>query len=324
MVLNKNSSRSNNGELITFAITAAIFGVISIFSGFILAPVVAALYAGMILVDKTKLKLPSIVFPILILGLNFLIKGKFDIDGIVFIPVAVLLFLLYRSGASKGGAAFWMTVCYTLSVFLILITYGFKNSGATDLSGVVEFYQQTVYSFKNKFIDALMSISQSSQNGEVYYPISYDVANEFFTSLLELFPALIISLSFIFTGITIKLFDGSLMLYSKGFVRDDWKLRIPTPIAVFYLLIIVASLFVTRGFVALTVKWAELVLSLVFAYFGFGLVTSLLGMKKGKGFAYTMVLLAFLLLGGALISILSYIGIYITFVLNGAEKDEES
>ncbi len=324
MISEKVKTKTATKELFTFTVTAVIVGFVSIFAGFIFAPIAAAIYAGMILADKTKLKLPSVVYAIIILAANFLIKGKYDVDGVVFIPVAILLFLLYRFGKSKGTAAFWMTVCYSASVFVILLCYGFKGLTSVQLSGIVEFYQRYLFSLRRELIDALMSIGQNSIDGTVTYPITYDMANELFSSVLQLFPAIIVSLSFIFAGITIKLFDGANALYAKNNQREDWRLRVATPVAIFYILVVVAALFFTSGIGGTTLKWIELVLSLVFAYFGFGLIVNLIGMRRSKGFAYTVIILAFLLLGGAVISILSYIGTYMTIVVNGAEKREES
>jgi len=317
MELNKNEAELRTAPVFVLTVTTVILALIGTFVGYLVSPVTAAIYAALLFADKTRFKLPSIIIPIAFLGFNFLINGKYEIDAVIFIPMALIIFLFYRTRASKGTAVVAVTASYLLFLFLLIALYSVKQTGQFDFQSIVDFYVAWGNEIKATLLD---EISSTEAYATLFTSGYVDLV---FNTVFSMMPALLAVISLLFAGISLKLFRGAVIMTTEDRFAYGWHLRIPTPVCIFFVALAVISFFEINGYIGLALSWLNLLFSALFAHYGAEVVVYEISARKSKRFAILMLVLAFITLPSLAFTLLSYVGVYAMLVVNRAQSDAE-
>lgn len=317
------NNRIERPSIAQLALFTALSGIGCLLLGYLLLPVAAAFYAALLTLENKNGKILSYVIPAVIFIINILFNGFFSLEGIAYVAVGAVLYFTYKSGKSKGEAAFYVSLLIVVMIFISAAFLAFDNVGALRVSSIGEFYSQLYLSLKGDFISVVSAMKSVNADGFTEYTTNATEAEAMFNSAVNMLLPFVILVAFLLCGVTFKLFSGRIFRYSDDKEKIvSWNFGTSNAVAYFYIAVSVFSMLGATGAFGLVITSLDLVFLAVFAYVGFRVVHIMISAKKGPRMATVVIIAAIILLSSFAIQLLSYLGVYFTIMFNKAKKDK--
>lgn len=313
-----------NKKLMMSVIFTAVFGIATVFFGYLVVPLSAAAYATLLIFENKNKRIISYVLPVAIIFLDFAVNwvnGYFSEQSLVYVALGVIIYFCYTKKLNKCDCA--ALLCAATCIFLLLgiVFVVFNQTKSPSLNAFFGFIKGKYYNEKGVFISILTSLTSINEYGVEFFPISREYAELLYHSALCLIPALLSVVSFAISGLALKMFA----LFSKSRisadeVNENWVL-VPSNVFTYaYISVAVLNVFASgTDWFSLTVLNLNWIILPVFAYIGIKFVYYIISSKRSGLFAVLIIILAIMLLGISAITILSYAGVYISILTNKAK-----
>ncbi len=320
------ATTTNKNEIVTLAFLTSLFSIGCILLGYIMLPFASAYYAMLLYVEKPQKRVLSYVLPVLFFVINFVvrgfsIKGLLSLDAIVYVILGIIIYHTYKFDKSKGEGVFYATLLTAVAMVFSLIFLAFNSIGAFGMATLEQYYNSIITPIKNDFINLLTSVITQNELGEYISNVNvYQAKAIFRQTMLMSIPVLIIT-AFSLVGISFKLFTA-LVKRRDGENRKNctWRFRATTPVAIFYIIVSVITLFATQegDMFSLVANMLYMIFFVVFFYIGFNYSVSLIAHKLNRAVATLIVIGAIFILSSFATQLISYVGVYFTFVASKA------
>ncbi len=314
----------------TVAVLTLLFGVGSVFLSYILIPFASAFYAMLLMVEREKKKVFTIVCPVIIGLISFAFYGPFAMEGIIYIVLGILIYRLYTRGASKTFTAVVTTSATLLSFILSLVFLAFMVTKNYSFDAVIEFYRNEIAELRILFSETMDSaLSNLSADSEQF--LIYEInSDEIFNLLLITFIPASVICAFAVSGIALKTFTSLVKHRSDGNSPIfNWNFKVSNLFVYAYIITVLLSMFTadSEGIVAYTILSLYIVFLAVFAYIGIKFTKTLLEKRMGKTPAtfltILIVLTSLLLMIVFVYVVLSFLGVYYTLITNRTSNTSE-
>ena len=314
------NDRINRKKLmLAFTLMTAAAGVLSVFFGEILFPVIAATYAMLLMADTTKNRIRSLLVGIAVtiasVALVFFDVYAFSLPFAAI--AAILIVWLLKRGVSKGEIAVYVTLTVLALTALTLYVTLAKEAGSFAISAVLEYATAQYYELRTEFASVMIE-SLGSAAPELSEYIDEQIVNEAFDAVFSLTPAIAVVSAFFITGLSFKLFSYFAFRFASEPERVVfWRFGTSSIVAYFYVLLFVLSFFAgIDGVFAITVNNLFYIFLPVFAYIGFNFALSLMSRRIGFGVSLLIIVASILLLGILTLELLSIFGVIFTHISN--------
>ena len=314
----------NTSFILPIAILTVVLGLCCIFVSYIALPFAAAFYAALLISENPTKRILSYVIPAAIFLANLAVNSAYSLEGVAYVLVGLVVYFMFKRGASKGECAFWVTVLIFAMFFLSMLLLAAGEVGIMSQNAISQFYAQYISVAKTAFIDFVTSFVTKNEEGLLYFVCNVEEAEILFNQLLlMLIPALAIS-AFLISGITFKVFEATLKRYTSGTDIKRWSFGTSSLLAYTYVILSILDIFTSDsiGVVPVSISVLVSIFAVVYAYLGFKLVYAITSKKRGRVIATIILLFAFLLLSSISVRLLSYIGVYYTIYTNRALSRE--
>ncbi len=309
---------------------AVLFAVVSIFVSDVFVPVSAAFLSVLFLSERRGVRKFSMLSAALLLILNlgsFLLAHftnltVYGISGIQIIFMAFLLFLMFGKNRPKSETVFVLIAACALCYAVSLWFFAADMTGSFSIGGAIEFYKEFIYALKETFVESVNSITSQMPEGALSEIYSEEAAAELADSVIRMLPGIFILVLFATVGIMCKIFSFAVYKVTGNNRIFEWKFFTSNLLAYFYCVLFVIYVIFASG----TGIFATVVINLftvflfVYAYFGFGFLSALLSMRRSRGFAWSVLIVAFIILGVFAALILSFAGVVFTVLYNKHRK----
>ena len=318
--INYNTKKYSK-NMTSIAVLTAIFGIATVFLGYLIVPISAAFYATLLISENKNKRILSYILPVTIVFLDFSlnwVNGFFSEQSIAYVVLGLVLYFCYTKKRSKCECATLLTATTCIFMAIGLVFLGFNEIESPNFAALAELIKGIYYSEKNVFIEYLSSISSTDEFGIEFFAITREYAEELFHTILCIIPAIFVILAFAISGLAIKFFSA----FSKNRIEEDeindkWMFIPSTIFTYVYITLAILSTFASGNDIfTLTVINLNCILLPVFAYVGVKFIYFILSSKRGGFFAIVIIAAAICLLTITAIEILSYIGAYITLATN--------
>ena len=306
-------------KLTMFLLSAGVLasGVFSILFGDILIPLTAAMLASVFTLERKGRRVLSYIIPIFLVLMNVFSLLFFDgftsFFGIFAVAFGVIISLFYSRGMSKSSCVFALTCTCALFTVLSFIYFAMAVTNNYTFSAVAEFV-----SLLRGALDQILKESMEAMLA--YMPDSGEQIAEIFSQMGMVFDSFklvalsfVVILGFVISGVALKFYSFFLFkLSDRGASVFDWKFRLSRIFAYFYIIISLISVFMLslNNLMAVTVLNLYNIFMVVYAYFGFNYATYLLSLRRSRGFAYTVLIIAILVFSSLAVEILSLMGAF--------------
>ncbi len=314
-------------SLTNIAFMTALSALGCVLFGYLFLPMASAFYAALLFYENRGKKILSILIPIVTLLINLLFdvfssSGSYSPEGIAYIFVGLLIYLLCRNGVSKNETVFWGALLIFVFMVLSVLSIALSLKQAEGFTSFWNLYE----SFKAEFSDMLTSLVISDENGRhiaAYNPIEAEIM---LRELIIMILPLSILLSVILTALTLRIFSGIVLKHSGEHSGiNEWIFKPSNPVAYFYVAVAVLSIFAGSGgspfsYVLLSL---DIIFAPIFAYMGASIIHALI-VSHGKSplFAALVIVFACVILYTFSFKLLSFIGVYFTVIANKISKKE--
>ena len=314
--LNVNSSYKR--IMLIFSALTIICGYAFCLLGELLLPFASAFCAALFLFEDPKRRIYSYIVPVLPIAMAIPFKGVYSLLGIEFVIIAILLVLLYVKGVGKAEASAYLVAVTVVFVILSLAFSAVKATDEFSISAICEYYFHAYEGVKKTFVDYITSFSTQLDDGTHVFLLNPSEAEAYFHSLLSLSVALIVGISFLLTGICIKLFCSCTIRTCKNGLLKSFNFFLPGKITTyFYILVAVISIFASGATVFDTVILnLNYIFMLVFGYLGFKNLLAIISLSARRGLLLSLALAALLLFNSTAIQLLSYFGAFTAIGMN--------
>ena len=293
------------------ALAASVLSILAL--GELMIPIAAAALSAIIVLERGRAPVFSIVLPALIIALDVFCRGAMSYLSLEITVLALILALGFIR-TPKSECAFWMTATSVIFTVVSLALSAFAETGTLSLDSFVNFYVGIYEEIEDSFVKAFPEMSAA-------FGISSELADASTASALlramaSMIPSVAIILAFAISGVTIKL--QTLIL---GIVCDDegkgklagWRFALAPVVYYAFWIVLVLHFLVdvlgTVGAYAIAVTNIYNVLLYVFAYVGLGIVVSMLTMLfKRRSLAILATVLALVIFSGLAIELIAYFG----------------
>ncbi len=316
---------SEKRTLAIFSALAVLFGGVAIFVGDIFVPLCAAYLAALMLFDRTKQRICSVLISVSILVLNTLgiiFTDVVSLSGIMAVGGAVIITACFLSHRTKNECVLAVTV-----IFSLLIAAGFtftlmKEAGEFSFTAAAELYDSLYTTVRSGFLSSIGDITSSLGDGTADVIISTEEIGAAFDTMANLVIAFTVIFAFILAGITFKALERVVSHNAKDSqCMIEWSFCPPALFGYFYLILFVVSFFMTEATVfSITVLNLYYVFTAVFIYPGFRLAVAFLSSARSAGFAYIMIFAALLIFPTFAVELLSLLGVF--FAVNRGNRGD--
>lgn len=289
------ASLSQKKTLLIISLLSILFGVLSCVLGDIILPLLVASLAALYLFDSTSHRTYCVSVSFVLVALN-LAGFLFGITVSAFAPCAILLGLIicysYVKNQSKADAAYIMTLISAAFTVLSCVLLAMIEQGAFNWEAVTSFYGELHDSIRTLFISGML---------DVYTASGFEVTEEVVASIFDLQIRSLISYiiigGFVIVGLSMKAFSLAVSRLSENKQHIiEWRFTATDIFAYFYLILVIASLFVGSADSIFAVSVLNLynIFLVIFAYVGFNFAMAILTtrMRTGTAFIILIALLA--------------------------------
>lgn len=297
-------------------IICALLGVSIVFVSDLMIIPLAAFYASLLWFEP-KAKLRSALLPFPILALSF-IGGVISVFSVATAFCGgIILFFLYKKGATKAITALALTAFFILylivSLFIVICMITKEYSIVSAFENLIFLIEE----IKEKIVSDLSNISVIDQNGENHYIFSKPTAELLILSVMRLLPAFVAILAFLLCGFTLKIFSR-LIAHAEAdeaHIRS-WRFVLPALYAYFFGFVFVLSFFLGNGedVVAASVQNLAYIFIAIFGYVGIRHLLVISSHVRNRFAFFVVLLFAFALLNVTALQILAFLGAYVTIL----------
>lgn len=325
LLLNKSQYGSVIFKLSAFTVLSVIGCIIF---GYLLLPLAAAFYACILAYEKKSKRVMSYVIPIVMFTVNLLISGFYSLEALAYVVVGVIIYFAAVKRISKGEAVFWVSLAVAFMMLLSAILLSFELTGSVGAIPIKQFYSNLYRNFSDSFISRVTSLTRKTEGGIFTFAFNIYEAEAMLAELIILVIPIFVIASFTIAGLSFKCFSRIVnWLSGEDSEVNEWSFKTSNLIAYFYILLAVLNLFVTSysGVVGFSLMILSMVFSVIFAYVGIK-YTYYFFLSRGRSslFAKIVIVIAFVLLSSAAVTVFSYIGAVINIAVNKTQKKLEN
>jgi hypothetical protein len=321
----KESAKSLKARLIV-SLLAFLGGVaVSIFSqlGFLLMPLLAAPLAVVFIAEIDSGRIFSIVVPILVVALDVAFNLCYSFNCISAVLVAVIIYLAVRYGfLAKSESAILALVLASAIAVVSFFMLGCFHAGSFDFEKVMTLYNEIIAQLETFWTDAMKQYILADETGELATLLTDGVISEMFALAVNSAFSLLVGAVFLAVGLSYKLFER-MMIKRTAFPEAlaAWRFSLTPVYAVFYIALAVFSMFAEGDAFGIVILNLNNIFMFIFAYLGYLFASAFLRMRTRIRSAKMLLILAILMFSSTAVSILSYVGVFATFMLDKAEKN---
>lgn len=234
----------------------------------------------------------------------------FSVSGIQAIVMALVLYLMFKRNAGKGKtviALFAVSVLFFVAyLWLVSASYGFFS-----LRNTVEFYKAYIVAIKDEFIQMFSSFSDQLKDVTMAAMFSEEALSEIANSIISMLPAFFLIGALVVTGLTCKIFTYAVYRMTGNQRIYEWKFVPHVALAYAYacVFILFAILRGRSDVFSIVVMNLAVVLMCVYVYFGFGFASALLSVRYTRGFSWSILIVAFIIIPPIAFVVLSFFGV---------------
>ncbi|MBR2343378.1 MAG: hypothetical protein IKA64_03900 [Clostridia bacterium] len=308
------------GRITLLSVLCLIFGALSALAfqaGVILLPVVAALYASVLTLERAERRIASYLIPPVLLIVELLISGLYSYNCIMSVLAGFFIFVALRRGFGKCECAFTLTALLTLYMLLLSLLLAFFNIGEVSLEGAIAYYSEVFSALRTELVNVLTEITVPTETGTAATIFTEETVNLIFDQTIALLLPVTIVFAFLLVGLTHKLYGAIINCNAEDGRRVyGWSFLLPPVFAYFYVAVFIANFFTEGGdsIYALTVTALNFVLLYVFSYLGFRFAVGLLARRISTALARLVVIVCILFFSAGAVQILSLFGVVYTLM----------
>lgn len=302
--------------LVTIALALAVL------LGDVVFPLLAAFFAVLVIVDASKNKSVSRVASAVMLILSVMLF-LFDV-GTLAIPCACasgwLIARMFLGGVSKGEIAVYITLTALVmtvgSLYLLLA----EAAGSFELNAVIECGKTLYTAMRDEFVESLITNIEgiNGMTPEMLEIFDEQSVAKMFDEAFNLSFAVLVIASFMFAGITLKIFSGMIYKLAENKQRVVyWRFSTSNVIAYFYCAVLVLNFFAAGSSVfSIAVNNLFYIFMAVYGYIGYNFALSLLSRRFSFVLSAILIVVAIAALGTFAVEILSVFGVVFTHISN--------
>ncbi len=303
----------DNKPMMFFGIISALLIVLSAFVGEILIPFSAAFFAALLVMEGKGRKF-SVICVIISVVMTALFFGPASIWSTASVIVGFVIFICHKFGFTKCDTSVLITLILSLSFFASFVLIAFMVTGEQTFAGAIDFYEELFAQIKVIIISEAEAIYSAVPEFNENVSVLVEQLEYMLDSFVKTIPSLIMIISFVLSGIALKVYTRALRRYACDIEAvGEWKFSIPTVYAYFYILIYLGSIFITgAGVFSLVVINILGILSFMFAYMGFKFIYRKMCARGHRIMAVALPVLGILFAGAFAVDLLSVFGVVYT------------
>ena len=316
MQFNIKPGENHRSAILRLSLLTALGALLCTLFGYFALPFAAASYASLIAFENRGKRVFSYIVPVIMFFVNFLFMGFYSLEGIAYVVVGIIIYLLAKLGKSKGEVAFWCSAVLLVLMFVSAILFAMDYNNSLSLWRAFDFYGDLIATAREKLTDAMLKVK--NDNSSFAYTAA-DADAMFDSLLLGIVPTALI-LAFLLSGITLKFFTKNLFRYSEEEPHPfNWCFRTTNFIAYFYIVVLIFFGIVPEdsGVLDLLVSTLYSLFSLVFAYLGVKFLFAFF-IAKGKRpiLALLIIIAIFVVFSSFVLTAASLLGVYVNNSMN--------
>lgn len=294
--------------------------------GYVFMPFAAAFYAAILTFENTGKRILSYVLPIIIFLINFSLRGIYSLEAIAYLIVGLSLYFCIKRNKTKGETAFWLGfsifICLVVSFLLLVL----ELSVYAGYESPISYFSYTYESIRTYFLDTVTSLVHEDGNGIQIFVYNLYEAEMFFRELVIYVISVAFLLSFVLSGITLKIFCHTVEKNAEENAEMSlWFFKTSNIVAYFFIaLSIIALMADSDGSAFSYVIFAlNTLFTAVFAYIGIkSIYYFIISRGKSRAFAIVLIVIIFALLSSFSFQLLSYLGVIVNIVTNKVAKNK--
>ena len=187
-----------------------------------------------------------------------------------------------------------------------------------SLNAVTTHYVEAYADLKRDFVDLFSGFAVNGDDGTIEHAMSVEEAESYFDSITTSFIGLIAVISFLITGLTLKLYSHLILRFSKHGILKTFAHFLPSNFCA-YLYIIstvlgwLASETSTFGIILININF---ILETVFLYMGLKYLVMISNVSQRKRLTYFLLALGILSFPSFVPSLISYLGVWVVIGTN--------
>ena len=321
----KESARSLKSKVILslFAVLGSVAVAMLSQLGFLLIPLVAAPLAVLFITEIDSRRIFSFVVPVVAVAVDLLFNLIYSFNCLSAVAVAVIIYIAVRFGFfAKSESAILALIVASVIAVISFVMLGCYYVGAFDFEKVMTAYNEMLSEFEAIWIDAMKQYVLADETGELAAVMTDDAVRSMYSVVVNSFFSMLVAAVFLAVGLTYKLFERMLMkrtAFPEALMA--WRFSLTPVYAVFYLALSVLSLFADGEIFGIVILNLNNIFMFIFAYLGYLFATAYLRMRTRLRSGKLLLILAILMFSSAAVSILSYVGVFATFMLDKAQKN---
>ena len=309
MKTNLKDSLSVNKTLLILSLITILLGAISCVLGELAIPLIVGVLSALYLFDTKSKHAFSIVVTVILVALNvaaFILNYSVSLVAPSSIILALIISSAFKKGQSKSDAAYIMTIFSAVFALVGYLLLAMKEQGAYTFEAAIEYYKQIVDELRPLFVDSL---------SEIYASSGVEVEAELISTIFDRQIGMVISYlligGFIVSGIGMKIFSAIVRKCAADNTEiNAWRFSASRVYAYFYVILVIASIFVTSSDSVFAVSILNLynLFLIVFAYVGFNVALDIMKKRAKPVIATIMLIGVILLFASFAIQILAALG----------------
>ena len=319
MDTNYRERMSFRSALILLAALACGFSIISILISDLFVAVSTACLTVLYLCERRGKKTISLISTASIVGINviFFVLALFtdflfyNIAGVQIIVMSLVLYVLFKHNVGKGKTVLALfSIClafFALSLWLLAASY----TETFSPSATFEFYRLFVLDLRADFAEAVLALFDQLEGAVMTDALTEEFAYSLADSIIAMLPSFFVIAAVAVVGITCKIFTYTVYRMTGNSRIYEWKFVPHSAFAYVYsVLFVLYVIFTGRTDVfSIVIVNLAIVLMCVYAYYGFGFATALLSMRHTRGFAWSIIVVGFIVATPITFVILSFFGV---------------
>ncbi len=317
MIRELKDSYNYTKVMLLLSVLTFIFGIAFSLIGEFFLPFAAAFYAALILFEKPRGRFLSYIIPSINLLIALLCNGFYALITFEYIILAVIMVMIYIHFGSKAECSVYMTLITGFFILISLYLGAARAIGDFSFSAVTDYYSDAYSVFKDKTIESFTSyfLSLENENNELVF--SEASLRHYFDLLSKMIVSLIGILSFMITGISLKIFTALTLRYSKNGILKTFAHFLPSNLVayIYMAIVLIYLLSDSSSIFSIAISNTYEILMCVFAYVGARFVYILGKINQRKSINFILIA-ALLFMTGTALQLLSYLGIWVTINTN--------
>ena len=303
----------------------SILAVLSVFGctllGYFMLPFASAFYAGILIYEKPSKRVVSYVLPAVMFTVNLLLRGLYSLEAVAYIAVALIIYFSTCRCSSKAETSFWISLVVAVMIIASAIFLAFEKTGSFEILSIKQFYSNLYSNYRDFFVKTVTSLKVTDKNGMMFFAYNVYEAELLFRELIITLVPMLLVLSFVISGFTLKILSSIVERYSgEDSGIYEWSFKTPNLVAYFYLILSLIQIFGSDddgSIFYFTVMSLSTLFSVVYAYIGVKFVYYfILSRGKSRLFAIILILILFIILSSFVTQIISYLGVIVNIITN--------